>query len=301
MSEPRTVAQLLALGERVLSDSTHLFEDHDHRREAEELLAFVLEADPEDLEDLEDDREVGSRDAQHFLSLIARRAGGEPFPHLTGHIEFYGLDLEVKPGPFVPRPSSELTVDRAVRRLRKRADPVVVDVCTGAGPIALAIADELSSAEVWGTDIDRDGLAQGRRNAKRLGIPNVRFQASDMYDGLPARLRDNVDVITGHVPYVPPDELDDLPAEVREHEPLHTLTDESDDGLSLMRKAIAEAPRWLKPGGWLLLEISDDLEHKVRRLCREAGLEDKGAASDSDGLSIVVEARRSRRSADGAR
>ena len=115
-----------------------------------------------------------------------------------------------------------------------------------------------------------------------------------MYNGLPADLRERVDVITGHVPYVPLDELDDLPAEVREHEPLFTLTDESDDGLYLMRRAILEAPDWLKPGGWLLLEISDDLIPKLQDLCREAGLEDKGVASDDDDLSVVVEARKSR-------
>lgn len=298
MSEPRTVAQLLTLGERVLADSKHIFEDHDRSREAEELLAFALHVEPEDLDDPE---ETTRREAERYLSLIARRAGGEPFPHLVGRIEFYGLDLKVKPGPFVPRPSSELLVDRAVRKLRRRPKPVVVDVCTGAGPIALAIGDELPEAEVWAADIDEAGLAQGRHNARRLSIRNVRFKAGDMFGPLPARLEGVVDVITGHVPYVPPEELDDLPAEIREHEPVFTLSDESDDGLLLMGRAIAEAPRWLKPGGWLLLEVSDDLEAKLLRMCRKAGLEGKGAASDSDRLSIVVEARKSRRPAARSR
>jgi release factor glutamine methyltransferase len=289
MWDLRTVGDYLALGERVLSDSTQIFEDHDNRAEAEELMAHCLDMDADDLDESE---LVPKRVGEQYLSLVARRAGGEPFPFITGHILFYGLDLKVRKGAFVPRPSSELTVDRAVRRLRRRTQPVVVDVCTGAGPIALAIADELPQAEVWGADIAKDGLAMARENARMLGIGNAKFSVSDMYGGLQGGLKGRVDLITGHVPYVPPHEIEELPAEVREHEPLYTLTDQSDDGLGLMRRAISESPEWLKPGGWLLLEVSDDLENTVRRLCRQAGLLDKGAASDDDELSIVVEARK---------
>ncbi len=290
MSEPRTVEALVALGQRVLADSSHIFEDHDNRREAQELLAFCLAVDPEDLDE---DDSPPHRTRERYLSFVTRRAGGEPLPFLTGRIEFYGLDLEVRPGPFVPRPSSELTVARAARKLRRRKSPVVVDVCTGAGPIAIALADEFPGAEVWGADIDAGGLRQARRNARSLGVANAIFRNGDMYEGLPRRLRGRVDVITGHVPYVPLDEIEDLPSEVREHEPLYTLSDEmGGDGLGLMRRAVADSVEWLKPGGWLLLEISEDLSGRIRRLARRAGLEDKGVASDSDRLSVVVEARR---------
>ncbi len=213
---------------------------------------------------------------------------------ITGSIEFYGLDLKVRPGTFVPRPSSELTVARAVRRLRNRRDPVVVDLCTGAGPIALGIADEVSEAEVWGADISSKELDLGRFNARRLGIDNVHFRCGDMFEALPKRLRGSVDVITGHIPYVPPDEVDDLPSEVKEHEPLFTLTDDSRDGLSLIRGAIEQAPEWLEAGGWMLLEVSDDLPAKIRRIFRRAGFEDHGVAEDEDRLSVVIEARKSR-------
>lgn len=299
MSEPRTVDQLLELGTRVLSDSTHIFEDHDNAAEARELLALTLDVDEDDLD--EHDGDVPRRSRDRFLSLVARRAGGEPFPFLTGRIEFWGLDLMVRPGAFVPRPSSELTVQRALRKLRRRKGPVVVDVCTGAGPIALALADELPTAEVWGADISVEGLAQGRENAKRLGLDNAHFKKSDMYDGLPARLRGSVDLITGHVPYVPAGEVDDLPSEVREFEPIYTLTDESQDGLGLMRRAVADAVDWLKPGGWLLLEMSHDLPPKIRRLVKKAGLEDHGVARDEDDLSVVVEARKTLEPRRGAR
>ena len=288
MPGPNNVKELIDLGERVLADSTHIFEDHDTRREAEELLAHVMGVARAELDGSE---QATQRAAERYLSLVARRAAGEPFPFLTGAIEFYGLSLSVRPGAFVPRPSSELTVARAARRVSRRSEPIVVDLCTGAGPIALAIADEFPDAEVWGTDISDEGIGQGRRNARRLGIRNVRLRRGDMYGALPQRLKGRVDVITAHVPYVPIDELEDLPAEVREHEPIYTLTDESSDGLDLMRYAIENAPEWLRPGGWLLLEMSDDIATKARRMCRRAGLEDMGLASDEDDLSVVVEAR----------
>lgn len=295
MSEPRTVARLIDVGERVLDDSTHLFEDHDSRSDAQELLAMCMGVD---VDDLDDDDEPSRRVRERFLSLIARRAAGEPFPFLTGYIEFWGLELRVRPGAFVPRPSSELTVARALKRIRRRRAPIVVDLATGAGPIAMAIADELPNADVWGADIQDEGLQLARYNARRLGIRNVHFRRGDLWDALPARLRGTVDLMTGHIPYVPKDELDDLPSEVRDFEPVDTLTDWTKGGLSLIERALNEAPQWLRPGGWVLLELSDDLGTKVRRLARKAGLADHGVAMDDDRLSIVVEARLE--DADGA-
>jgi release factor glutamine methyltransferase len=291
MSEPRSVEELLRVGVRVLEDSSALFEDHDHVSEAKQLLGSALRATDEEVEALPDDHEPSLRMRERYLSYVARRAGGEPQPFIRGSIEFFGLDLKVRPGSFVPRPSSELTVERAIRRLRRRKKPVVVDVCTGAGPIALAIADELPNAEVWGTDIHAEGLSLGRENARLLDIRNVHFRKGDMFGALPDELRGRVDLVTGHVPYVPKGELDDLPAEVKEHEPLFTLTDDSEDGMGLIWRALQEGPEWTKPGGWILLEMSDDTAREVTRLCRQTDLEEVSVASDDDGLSVVVEAR----------
>jgi release factor glutamine methyltransferase len=289
MAAPVTVEELLSLGTRVLSDSTHIFEDHDNALEARLLMASVLKV-PE--EQLPEATRLSPSIRDRYLALVARRAAGEPTPLLTGHIEFFGLDLTVKPGPFVPRPSSELMVAQAVKRLRRLEEPVMVDICTGAGPIALAAADELKHAQVWGSDISAEGLKQARSNARRLNITNVSFARGDMYAALPARLRGRVDVVTGHVPYVPLDELEDLPTEVREHEPISTLSDESSpDGLDLMRRAVKEAPEWLAPSGWLMLELSDDVADEVEDLCLDAGFVEVGTISDDDDLSVVVEGR----------
>jgi release factor glutamine methyltransferase len=291
MSEPKSVKELLELGERVLADSSARFEDHDNYFEAQQLLAFALRISDEEAEDLPDDLEPPLRLRERYLSYIARRAGGEPQPFIRGKIEFFGLELKVRPGAFVPRPSSELTVERAIKRLKGRKVPVVVDVCTGAGPIALAIAEEVPNAEVWGTDIQEEGLKIGRENARRLGIKNVKFRRGDMYGALPDELKGTVDVITGHVPYVPLGELEDLPDEVKNHEPVFTLTDHSDDGLSLLIHAIEGSVELLKPGGWLLLEMSDDTADLIADDVRRMGLQDPNVANDEDGLSVVVEAR----------
>lgn len=277
---------LLELAERVLDDSSHLFDDHDHRYEAEQLLAHCLGVEAGELDPA---AEVPAAKRDRFLALVARRAGGEPFPLLTGKIEFFGLELRVKAGTFLPRPSSEAMVARALHLIARRRRPVLIDVCTGTGPIALALAHERPDATVYGTDIAPEGLAVARRNARRLGITNISFRRADMYQGLPESLRGRVDLITGHIPYVPPGELDQLPAEVREHEPVFTLSDLSRDGLGLIRRAAKEAVDWLEPGGWLLVEVSEDLTARIERIFMRAGLVDTGYTMDEDRLSAVVE------------
>lgn len=290
MSEPLTVAELLRVGTRVLSDSTAIFEDHDNEAEARELLAVTLGVDEDDLDEGD---EPSRRQRERFLSLIARRAAGEPMPFIRGYIEFFGLEMRVDPGAFVPRPSSELTVEEALKRLGRRRSPVVVDVCAGVGPIGMAIANERAGAEVWALDISEEGCRQGRNNARRLGIKNIRFAAGDMYEPLPTKYHGDIDMILGHVPYVPAHEVDDLPDEVKVYEPVETLTDNSHDGLYLMRRAVMEGAELLKPGGWLLLEMSDDMVSKAKRLYRQAGFRDVETVTDEDELSVVVEAQKS--------
>lgn len=286
MPEAITVSELLALGERVLEDSTHIFEGHDLEGETRALLGLALGI-PE--VEVKPDVSVPRRARERYLSAIARRAGGEPFPHLTGFIDFCNIRLEVKPGAFVPRPSSELTVEWAGRHLKKVDAPIVLDVCTGAGPIALALAKAFPEAQVWGADISGESLRQARHNARRLGLGNVTFKRGDMYEPIPPRLGGKVDLITAHVPYVALGELDDLPTEVRDYEPSFTLSDSSEDGMFLMRRAIEEAIEWLRPGGWLLLETAEDLASEVEDLLLENPFHQVGVVSDDDRLSVVVE------------
>jgi release factor glutamine methyltransferase len=234
------------------------------RIEAEDLLWHVLgeEPDPRD--------EVSVAQRRTFDRLIRRRFTGEPIPIIKGYTEFRGLDLLVRPGVFVPRDASEFLAEQAMRRLRGRARPVHLDLATGAGTIALAVAHEVRGASVIGIDLSADAVKLARVNAKRLGL-RARFYTGDLFDGLPQTLRGTVDVITLHPPYVPMHELKDLPEEIRDWEPEHTLTDRSPDGLGLISRSAREAPEWLSANGWLLLEVSSDRVLHVKRVLRGEG------------------------------
>jgi release factor glutamine methyltransferase len=290
--EPKTIEELLELGSRILADSSHLFEGHDHAAEARRLLDFSLRRETEQA--WAETEVLRKQERERYLSLIARRAGGEPLPLIMGHTMFSGLDLTVRRGEFIPRPSSELTVSRVLNRLRHRRSPTVVDLCTGIGPIALAVAKGLPHGEVYGTDISEHALSQARANARRLGINNVRFAKGDMYQALPRALTGKVDAISGFIPYIPPAEVRDMPSETREFEPLYSLTDMSHDGFGLLRRAILDAPQWLRTDGWLLLEIDEETAPKLLELCRQAGFDDASVGVDGPRLSVVVEARRAR-------
>jgi release factor glutamine methyltransferase len=256
------------------------------RLEAEDLLWHVLgdEPDPKDV--------VSAADRRRFDVLVRRRATGEPIPFIKGFTDFRGLELLARPGVFVPRDSSENLATQATRRLRGRRRPVHVDLATGAGTIALAVANEVPGAIVVGTDVSADAVTLARKNAKRLGL-RARFVTGDLFGGLPRTLAGTVDVITVHPPYVPMHELKDLPEEIREWEPEHTLTDRSRDGLGLIGRTAREAPAWLSPNGWLLMEVSPDRVALVKRVLGREGFRDMRSTKGGPiPLTRVIVARR---------
>jgi release factor glutamine methyltransferase len=268
VTKPTTVRDARREGEKRLKRSPaieHWPADRE-RRDAEDLLKFVLDAEQLDL-----DRAVPGPVLRRFRRLVRRRAGGEPIPYIVGWTEFRDIKLTVRPGAFVPRQSSEFTAEQAARRLRGRRDPAMVDLATGVGPIALSVASEVPGASVHGTDLSPEALRQARLNARALRLGNVVFHRGDLFAGLPARLKERVDVVTLHPPYVPRDEMPDLPLEVRGFEPEHTLTDFSPDGLSLVERTVTEAWDWLRPGGWLLIEVSPDRSRMVKGTLQRAG------------------------------
>ena len=235
--------------------------------ESEIMLFDLLGEEPDP------DEKISAKAQKTFEEWIERRYTGEPVAHITGTTEFKGLDLVVEPGVFVPRDSSEWLADQAIRRLRKRKKPVHVDLASGMGTIALAVAAEVPKAEVFGAELSTEGVKLARKNAKRLGV-KARFGSGDLFAPVPKRLRGKVDVITIHPPYVANDELDELPDEIREWEPAHTLTDRSADGLGLVRRTVEEAPAWLKPNGWVLMETDPDRARDVRKVMSEGGFRD---------------------------
>jgi release factor glutamine methyltransferase len=265
-----------AVAELKASEAIDHWQRGRERIEAEDLLAFVMDGDEPD----PDDR-IGDAERDAFLGLVARRATGEPVPYIKGFTEFRGLELISEPGVFVPRDSSEYLAEQAVKRLRGRRSPVLVDLATGAGTIALSVANEVPKATVYGTDLSEDAVDLARRNARRLGL-KVRFAAGDVFGGLPKTIAGAVDVITVHPPYVAMDEVDDLPDEIKDWEPVHTLTDRSGDGLGFVRQTVAEAPAWLRPKGWLLMETDPDRARDVKKVMEDGGFRDVRSTKGGD-------------------
>jgi release factor glutamine methyltransferase len=192
---------------------------------------------------------LDAREARMFGRAICQRCTGTPVQHLTGEQAFRGITLEVRPGVFVPRPETEILVGHALSTLGDGEDPVVVDAGTGTGAIALAIKDERPDATVFATDLSSEAVELARANAARLGF-DVTVIEGDLLEPLPADLRGWVDAIVSNPPYVPPEEIDDLPAEARA-DPRLALA----GGTEVHRRLAEQAPRWLRSGGALAVEI----------------------------------------------
>ncbi len=240
----------------------------DEEEQARELLEYAVGHDPGEWE------EIGSAAARRFHRLIKRRLTGEPVELILGWVEFCGLRMSVKPGVFIPRLTSEFLASQAIRRLRRRRRPVFLDVAAGVGPVAIATARAVPHASVWALDISRRALAQGRANAAKLHVGNITFLASDLFAAVPGDLLGHVDVISGHLPYVARADLAGLPEEIKAFEPRDTLSDGSRDGLGLVRRVVREGYFWLKPGGWLLIEIMPSESRRVRTLLSSSGFTD---------------------------
>ena len=279
-----SVEEVLGQAERALKASTAI--EHPHRgkerADAEELLSFVLGRD------LDSDEQMAPLPLARFNDLLSRRVAGEPTAYLTGRTDFRGLTLRVAPGAFIPRQSSEFMAEQAIRRLRGRHDPLHLDLATGIGPVALAVAAALPKARVFGVDVAAKPLSLARRNARRLGVTNVEFLKGDLFSPLPERLLGSMDVITVHPPYVGTKELKDLSWEIVHFEPEESLTDYSPAGDRILKEVMRESPRWLRRGGWLLVEVSPDRSRSVATMLRRGGFFDVRSTKGVVDVSRVV-------------
>jgi release factor glutamine methyltransferase len=225
-------------------------------------------------------------DAPALATLIRRRAGGEPLEQVVGFADFCGVRVHLRPGVFVPRARSRLLVERGVQAARERASPVVVDLCCGSGALGMALAGRVPDVILHAADVDPVAVACARDN---LGS---RVYQGNLFDALPPRLAGTVDVLLANVPYVASRHIPLLPAEARDHEPRIAL-DGGDDGLDVFRRVVAEAPRWLAPGGVLLSEITEAQIGPATAAVEQAGL-CAGIAGDEDLEGTVVSALRPR-------
>ena len=250
--------------------------------EAKVLLAHVLGRDRSWLAAHPGDV-LTAEETRTFDALARRRREGAPVAYLTGRREFYGLDLEVTADVLIPRPETELLVDLALARIPADRGADILDLGTGSGAVALAIASQRRKARVVGTDVSSKALALAASNAARLGIGNVSFVASDWLAELPL---ERFDLVVGNPPYVAAGDPHLREGDLR-HEPAQALTP-GGDGLGAIRAIVAAAPAHLARGGWLLLEHGHDQAGAVAALFAVAGFADVGAARDLAGILRVT-------------
>ena len=227
------------------------------------------------------EEDVG-RDAAHAIeALFARRRAGEPIAYLTGEREFFGLSLRVTPAVLIPRPETELVVEQALAAIAGRASPRVLDLGTGSGAIAVAIAHARPDAEVWASDASADALEIARENAARHGV-RIRFVRGEWFGAL---VGERFDLIASNPPYVahgdPHLREGDLP-----FEPEVALLG-GPDGMDSLRHIAAAAREHLLPGGWLVLEHGHDQGERCRELLAEKGYSDVEDLRDLAGLPRV--------------
>ncbi|HJR08729.1 MAG TPA: peptide chain release factor N(5)-glutamine methyltransferase [Pyrinomonadaceae bacterium] len=239
----------------------------DARPDARALLSYTLSRDHAFLI-THADEEIEPALYALYAERIARRADGEPVQYITGRQEFYGLDFEVTPAVLIPRPETELLVEVALELLqREQSAPLLCDVGTGSGCIPVALLHERPDARAVGLDISNAALEVAARNAARHAVyERLTLLVSDCFDALDAKTLDaRFTLITSNPPYVAESEMPHLQREVREHEPRIALTP-GGDGLSVIRRLIQDAPRFLVAGGHLIFEIGYNQHEAVAKL-----------------------------------
>ncbi len=291
-----TLHLALDVGEKLLAEGPHPTRA---RRDAETLLLHVLrQASPEtnlawliahDSEPIEPER------AAELCDLVERRLAGEPIQYITGEAEFYGLSFHLNRDVLIPRPETELLVEKAIafvgklRQTNEASEPRIVDVGTGSGAIAVALAHALPFAEIAATDISAPAIAVARSNAARNGLADrIRFLEGDL---LAPVAGEQFDLIVSNPPYVAEGDRAALDIEVRNYEPAQALF-AGGDGLAIYRRLIPASFTSLAAGGILLLEIGYGQREAIDALLEICGFKEIEFFSDLQGIPRVAKAQR---------
>jgi len=225
--------------------------------------------------------------AGKFRAMISRRASREPLAYIIGRKEFFSLDFEVTPAVLIPRPETETLVEAALKFLATRREPRVLDIGTGSGAIAIAVAMNAPKARIIATDISKEALEVARLNAIRHGCDSrIQFIAADLFPDTDPRF----DLIVSNPPYIADADLDALQPEIRRHEPRHALA-AGIDGLDFYRRIAAESRSHLNSDGAVMVEIGAGQAIAVEALFRRAGFSNIDAVRDLARIERVIRAR----------
>jgi release factor glutamine methyltransferase len=283
----------------ILNWSLNCLKDHqieNPRLNAEMLLAHALNLSREGLY-INLKSQVRKEEKETLEGLINRRISGEPLQYILGHQEFWSIELNVDPRVLIPRPETELLVEQALLILAEtpfRRLPFVLEIGTGSGAIAIALAKERRDIFLVAIDISIDALRLAKENAAFSGVLHqIHFVHGHLLD--PFRFLGEegpFDLILSNPPYIPFPEIEGLPKEVRDYEPIIALNG-GEDGLAFHRTMILKAPFYLKRGGWLLLEVGHSQGKKVSRLIEKQGdFLTPQCLPDLSGIERVVKAQR---------
>lgn len=259
------------------------------RLNGEMLLMFVLGVNRAYLY-AHPERELTAEEEARYDEVLTQRATGMPSQYITGHQEFWGLDFVVSPAVLIPRPETEHLVETAIELARGIPRPKLVDVGTGSGCIALALAHELNDAKVFAVDISADALEIARANASRLQLEQrVQFLQGNILEAL-AEVHD-FDFVVANPPYVGFGEADKVQKSVRDFEP-RVAVFAGEQGLDVIGPLIEQARRALNPGGWLAVEIGYSMRDAVVNLLSPTMWDDIRVVPDLQGIPRVVAARK---------
>jgi release factor glutamine methyltransferase len=266
----------------------------DAYREAELIVSYALEID----------RATLYRETQpvpeHILSkideIVRRRVAREPLQYILGSIDFLGLTIKVGHGVLIPRPETELLAEEAIKAIsNKHAKLNILDLCTGSGCLALALAMAFPNAMVYGTDSEETAISYAEENAKTNAITNVRFLKGSLFEPIEKRIastedRPVFDIIVSNPPYIRRDDLNKLQPEIKNWEPLSAL-DGGEDGLDFYREIIPGARGYLRKQGVLLLELGIYQVDAVKQMAEDAGFHDISVRKDYAGIERIFMAR----------
>ncbi len=257
------------------------------RLSAELMLGRVLSLDRLQLY-LRFDQPLKPDELSAFKELLIRRRAHEPMAYILGSREFYGLDILVGSGVLVPRPESEHLVEEGLKALEGNASPRILDLCTGSGCVALALAHQRPEAQVIGVDISKEALDFAQRSADKLELSErVQWLAGDLYDPL-AAAGGFFHLITANPPYVREDEWQGLSPEVRDYEPRQALISGT-GGLEMVGQIIAGSRAFLQPFGVLLMEVGIGQSDAALKIASRAGIFERvRAVKDLAGIERVV-------------